>query len=89
MPQGRNDHIDLEGNRVTQVWFGSDTDHLHVDLTMQIETSRQNPFDFILDPEALSLPGGTVVLTRRLARRRLAPAAHERGRPARAVRLAA
>lgn len=55
-PQGRNDHIDLEGNRVAQIWFGSDTDHLHIDLTMQIETSRQNPFDFVLEPEALSLP---------------------------------
>ncbi len=56
MPVGRNDHIDLEGNRVTQVWFGSDTDHLELTLMMQVETLRCDPFDFILDPAAVSLP---------------------------------
>jgi transglutaminase-like putative cysteine protease len=55
-PQGRNDHIDLEGNRVTQVWFASDTGHLDIDLAMQVETLRHDPFDFILDQEAVSLP---------------------------------
>jgi len=55
-PQGRNEHIDLEGNRVTQVWFGSDTDHLEITLSMQVETLRRKPFDFILNPEAISLP---------------------------------
>lgn len=57
-PLGRNDHIDLEGNRVSQVWFGSDTDHLAITLTMQVETLRRNPFDFILNPEAMSLAIG-------------------------------
>lgn len=56
LPQGRNDHIDLEGNRVTQVWFESDTERLEVNLTMQVETLRCNPFDFVLDREAVSLP---------------------------------
>ena len=56
IPQGRNEHIDLEGNRLTQVWFGSDTDHLEITLTTQVETLRRNPFDFILNPEAVSLP---------------------------------
>jgi len=55
-PQGRNEHIDLEGNRVTQVWFDTDTDHLSIDLTMQVETLRTNPLNFILNPEAASLP---------------------------------
>lgn len=55
-PQGRNEHIDLEGNRVTQVWFGHHTDHLEINLTMQVETLRSNPFDFILEPAAVSLP---------------------------------
>ena len=56
IPQGRNEHIDLEGNRVTQVWFGADTDHLEIRLEMQIETLRTNPFDFVLAPEARRLP---------------------------------
>jgi transglutaminase-like putative cysteine protease len=55
-PQGRNDHIDLEGNRVTQVWFASSTEHLEINLAMQVETLRSNPFDFLLDQEAASLP---------------------------------
>lgn len=55
-PQGRNEHIDLEGNRVTQAWFGAATDHLEITLEMQVETLRSNPFDFVLDAEAVSLP---------------------------------
>lgn len=56
IPLGRNEHIDLEGNRVTQVWFGADTEHLEITLTMQVETLRRTPFDFVLDPVAVSLP---------------------------------
>lgn len=55
-PQGQNDHIDLEGNRVTQVWFASDTSHLDITLKMEVETLRRNPFDFVLHTEAVSLP---------------------------------
>jgi transglutaminase-like putative cysteine protease len=55
-PRGRNDHIDLEGNRVTQVWFEAETDHLEINLAMQVETLRRNPFDFVLGQEAVSLP---------------------------------
>lgn len=57
-PQGRNDHIDLEGNKVAQVWFGADTDHLQIDLAMRVETHRRNPYDFVMEQEALSLPIG-------------------------------
>jgi transglutaminase-like putative cysteine protease len=56
LPRGRNDHIDLEGNRVTQVWFESATRHFEINLAMQVETLRQNPFEFVLDREAVSLP---------------------------------
>jgi len=55
-PLGRNDHLDLEGNRVTQVWFGEETDHLDIEVTMQVETLRRNAFDFILTPEGAVLP---------------------------------
>ena len=53
---GRNDHLDLEGNRVTQIWFEEATDHLDIEVNMQIETFRSNAFDFILAPEAAVLP---------------------------------
>ena len=56
VPLGRNDHLDLEGNRVTQVWFEKETDHFDIQLNMQVETLRHNAFDFILAPEAEVLP---------------------------------
>ena len=55
-PVGRNDHLDLEGNRVTQVWFEEETDHFDIEVTMQVDTLRMNAFDFLLVPEAASLP---------------------------------
>ncbi|MEJ2298900.1 MAG: transglutaminase family protein [Woeseiaceae bacterium] len=55
-PAGRNDHLDLEGNRVTQVWLEGETDHFDIEVTMQVETLRRNAFDFILMPEAALLP---------------------------------
>jgi transglutaminase-like putative cysteine protease len=55
-PLGRNEHLDLEGNRVTQVWFEDETDHFDIEVTMQVETLRHNAFDFILAREAAVLP---------------------------------
>jgi transglutaminase-like putative cysteine protease len=56
MPLGRNEHLDLEGNRVTQIWFEEAADHFDIEVNMQIETLRRNAFDFILAPEAAVLP---------------------------------
>jgi len=55
-PIGRNDHLCMEGNRVTEVWFGGETDCFEIDVRMQVETSRSNAFDFILAPESVVLP---------------------------------
>ena len=55
-PLGRNDQLDLEGNHVTQAWFGQETDYFDIQVTMTVETLRRNAFDFILDPEAALLP---------------------------------
>ena len=34
-PQGCNDHLDLEGNRTTQVWFGdTKTNYFSIDVSM-------------------------------------------------------
>ncbi len=57
-PLGRNDHLDLEGNRVTQVWFEEETDHFEIEVAMQVKTLRRNAFDFLLAPEAAVLPIG-------------------------------
>jgi transglutaminase-like putative cysteine protease len=55
-PVGRNDHLDLEGNQVTQVWFDNETDIFEINVEFQVETLRSNAFNFILLPEATSLP---------------------------------
>jgi len=55
-PLGRNEHLDLEGNRLTQIWFVEAVDQLEIEVSMQIETLRSNAFDFILAPEAAVLP---------------------------------
>jgi transglutaminase-like putative cysteine protease len=57
-PQGQNEHLDLEGNRVTQVWFEGETQHFEIEVDMQVETLRKNAFDFMLAPEAMLLPIG-------------------------------
>lgn len=56
LPTGLNEHLDLEGNRVTQAWFDQETDHLDIEVTMQVETLRPNALEFILAPEAAVLP---------------------------------
>lgn len=55
-PVGHNDHLCMEGNRVTGVWFEGETDCFEIDANMQVETLRSNAFDFILAPESVVLP---------------------------------
>ena len=55
-PHGRDEQLDLEGNRVTQIWFDGEADHLDIDVNMRVETLRRNAFEFILAPEATVLP---------------------------------
>lgn len=56
LPHSVNPHIDLEGNRVDQVWFDTPSDHLDITLTTCVETLRRDAFDFILAPQATQLP---------------------------------
>ena len=39
-PAGRDDQLDFEGNRATQVWFDQETDHFDIEVMMQVETLR-------------------------------------------------
>jgi len=55
-PIGHNDHLCMEGNRVTEVWFDGETDCFEIDVNMQVETLRSNAFDFILAPASVVLP---------------------------------
>lgn len=55
-PAGVDDHLDLEGNRVTQVWFERETDSFGIELNLEVQTLRHNPFNYLLAPEATRLP---------------------------------
>jgi len=50
------DCLDPEGNVVTHAWFEGTTEHLKVTSKFQVETLRTNPFDYVLDHRAESLP---------------------------------
>lgn len=56
-PSGLTEFTDLEGNAASQVWFADLTDKLRINLIAEVETLRENPFDFVLtDPGVMSLP---------------------------------
>ncbi|HTX37552.1 MAG TPA: transglutaminase family protein [Bryobacteraceae bacterium] len=56
-PAGQAQQLDQEGNVALQVWFNAPTTELAVLSSFQVETLRENPFDFLLPPAAeMALP---------------------------------
>ena len=56
-PTGVAEYLDQDGNVATQAWFAGAHSELAVDSAFEIETLRENPFDFILTSSPLfSLP---------------------------------
>jgi transglutaminase-like putative cysteine protease len=55
-PAGINHYKDLHGNNVTRCWFKGFTNQLTVTSECKVETLLQNPFNFLLASEAVSLP---------------------------------
>ncbi|MCL1473836.1 transglutaminase family protein [Argonema antarcticum] len=55
-PIGISHITDLDGNAILQTWFGGSTDYLKIEVRSEVETYRTNPFDYLLEPWALSLP---------------------------------
>src|SRR5215212_8286713 len=47
-PAGRSETMDQDGNVATQVWFTGTTQELVVRSSFEVETLRDNPFDFLL-----------------------------------------
>lgn len=47
---------DLEGNVVLQTWFHETTNFLKIEVSSEVETFRNNPFNYLLEPFALKLP---------------------------------
>ena len=55
-PAGISEQTDLAGNAVAVAWFQEVTLSLSVTTTFLVETLNTNPYNFILDPDALRLP---------------------------------
>lgn len=55
-PTGITHYKDLHGNDVTRCWFKGFTTGMTVTTDCVVETLLQNPFNFLLAPEAVNLP---------------------------------
>ncbi len=55
-PVGLSDNIDLDGNATTCLWFDRETSRLEIETFSEVETRRSNPFQFVLEPWANTLP---------------------------------
>jgi transglutaminase-like putative cysteine protease len=57
-PAGRTDVFDAAGNVVTMAWFNDVHDRMLLRATSEVETLRDNPYDFLLSPANQRLPIG-------------------------------
>jgi len=55
-PAGQATLLDREGNVVTQAWFSGPIESLQVRSEFEVETLRENPFDFLLAQSDRQLP---------------------------------
>lgn len=56
IPAGYNEYVDLEGNRVRQIWFDGGTNYLDIQVNMTVATHTRPTLEGYLTPQALSLP---------------------------------
>ena len=57
-PAGMTQSLDAEGNLVTMAWFNDLHDRMVLRATSEVETLRENPYDFLLTPTNRRLPIG-------------------------------
>jgi transglutaminase-like putative cysteine protease len=55
-PAGQAQCLDHDGNVILQAWFDGATTELSLETSFEIETLRENPFDFLLAPTDRELP---------------------------------
>jgi transglutaminase-like putative cysteine protease len=56
-PKRISDNADLDGNTITKVWFpDTGIKELSIQATSEVETFRENPFDYLLETWATQLP---------------------------------
>jgi transglutaminase-like putative cysteine protease len=57
-PAGTTQSLDADGNLVTMAWFNDLHTEMSIRATSEVETLRENPFDYLLTPENRRLPIG-------------------------------
>lgn len=55
-PEGRSDFIDLDGNNIIKLWFNTPTEQLNIQVASKVETRGDNPFNYLLEPWATTVP---------------------------------
>jgi transglutaminase-like putative cysteine protease len=55
-PQGSSDFIDLDGNNLIKLWFTHPTEQLILQVLSQVATNCNNPFNYLLEPWATTIP---------------------------------
>src|SRR5262245_45125807 len=55
-PRGMPECLDLDGNSTATPWFEGLTSSLTIATSLEVETLRTNPFDFIVEPSCRRLP---------------------------------
>ncbi|BAU67364.1 transglutaminase domain protein [Stanieria sp. NIES-3757] len=55
-PQGISELIDLDGNNFSRLWFNTPTNQLSLQILAQVETWQTNPFNYLLETWATTLP---------------------------------
>lgn len=48
LPSGQSECLDRDGNVVLEAWFNTPMSELAIQSSFEIETTRENPFDFLL-----------------------------------------
>ena len=55
-PQGISEFVDFDGNNLTKLWFTTPTQQLTIQISTQVETYCTNPFNYLFEPWAITLP---------------------------------
>jgi transglutaminase-like putative cysteine protease len=55
-PTGISEILDWEGNSIIKAWFNQPTEKLHLKAISDVETHCLNPFNYLLEPWAITLP---------------------------------
>ncbi|GAB4237521.1 MAG: transglutaminase family protein [Stanieria sp.] len=55
-PQSISELIDLDGNNFSKLWFNTPTNQLSLQILAKVETWQTNPFNYLLETWATTLP---------------------------------